>query len=140
MLVSMALRVRGRAEARADDASARKGSSTHAKLIAMTRWLYHLAQATEADRRPYTPDAFASEGFVHASFAPAVAESHRLYLAADPRVRVLCIDPRLLHAEVRVVETPRGPMPHIHGPVNAEAIVDVLDASSLTRALPDQIE
>ena len=106
----------------------------------MTRWLYHLAKATEADRRPYVPDAFAAEGFVHASFAPAVAESHRLYLASDPGVRVLCIDPRRLHAEVRVVETPRGPMPHIHGPVNAEAIVDVRDASSLATALPDQIE
>ena len=126
-------------EARVDGASRRKGSSTHAKLIAMTRWLYHLANPTEAERRPYVPDAFAAEGFVHASFAPTVAESHRLYLASDPNVRVLCIDPRLLRAEVRVVDTPRGPMPHIHGPVNAEAIVRVLPASALADALPDQI-
>jgi len=106
----------------------------------MARWLYHLAKADEAPMRPYVPGAFEREGFVHASFAPDVAESHRLYLGSDPTVIVLCIDPRELTSEVRVVETPRGPMPHIHGPVNASAVVRSDSASVLARALPDQIE
>jgi len=105
----------------------------------MTRWLYHLARAHEAPRRPYHPDAFEAEGFVHASFAPAVAESHRLYLGSDPDVCVMCIDPRRLTAEVRVVDTPRGPMPHVHGPIDAEAIVRVLPASALAGELPDEL-
>jgi uncharacterized protein (DUF952 family) len=105
----------------------------------MTRWLYHLARAHEAPRRPYVPDAFEAEGFVHASFAPAVAESHRLYLGGDPTVCVLCIDPRRLTAEVRVVDTPRGPMPHVHGPIDAAAIARVLPASALAGELPDEL-
>jgi uncharacterized protein (DUF952 family) len=105
----------------------------------MTRWLYHLARPHEAERRPYVPDAFGAEGFVHASFAPAVAESHRLYLGGAADVYVLCIDPRRLTAEVRVVETPRGPMPHVHGPIDAAAIVHVLPASALAGELPDEL-
>lgn len=105
----------------------------------MTRWLYHLARPHEAARRPYVPDAFEAEGFVHASFAPAVAESHRLYLGGASDVCVLCIDPRRLTAEVRIVDTPRGPMPHVHGPIDAEAIVRVLPASALADELPDEL-
>ena len=106
----------------------------------MTRWLYHLAYAHEADRRPYLPDAFEREGFVHASYAPAVLESHRLYFPEDAEVCVLCIDPRQLTSELRVVETPRGPMPHVHGPVNAEAIVRVVPVRAIVAPLPDRLE
>lgn len=106
----------------------------------MTRWLYHLAHAHEADRRPYLPDAFEREGFVHASFAPLVLESHRLYFEPSAEVVVLCIDPRRLTSEVRVVETPRGPMPHVHGPVNAEAIVRVVPVAAVKTPLPDLLD
>lgn len=106
----------------------------------MPRWLYHLAHAHEAERRPYLPSAFEREGFVHASFAPAVLESHRLYFEPGANVHVLCIDPRKLTSEVRVAETPRGPMPHIHGPVNGEAIVRVVSVDRITAPLPDLLE
>jgi uncharacterized protein (DUF952 family) len=106
----------------------------------MFRWLYHLAHAHEAARRPYLPDAFEREGFVHASYAPAVLESHRLYFEPHSEVVVLCIDPRLLVSEVRVVDTPRGPMPHVHGPVNAEAIVRVVSVHAVRAPLPDLLD
>lgn len=106
----------------------------------MSRWLYHLAYAHEAERRPYLPDAFERDGFVHASYAPDVLESHRTYFNASDDVRVLCIDPRVLTSEVQVVETPRGRMPHIHGAVNAEAIVRVVLVRAVDAPLPDLLD
>lgn len=108
------------------------------------RWLYHLYElpARANDRsiavdEPYKPPAFAREGFVHCSYRDAVAESARLYFAPDAPLRVLQIDPRRLQ-DVRVVETPRGPMPHVHEPIPAAAIVRSWTLDQLVDA-PDAI-
>ncbi|MGZ3443183.1 MAG: DUF952 domain-containing protein, partial [Polyangia bacterium] len=75
-------------------------------------------------------------GYIHCSFRDAAAESARLYFAADARLRVLQIDPRLVRCEVRVVDTPRGPMPHVHGAIPRAAIVRELTIAQLSAA-PD---
>jgi cyclohexyl-isocyanide hydratase len=77
------------------------------------RWLYHLAPA---GARP----ALGPEGFIHASFAPDVDETRRLYYANEAR-DLWRIDPRRLDARVELAATPRGPMPHIHGDVPDDA-------------------
>ena len=89
------------------------------------RWLYHLIAAGSEVSEPYAPESLATEGFVHCSLRDAVAESARLYFAGV-EVSVLRIDPRRLEARVELVDTPRGPMPHVHGPIPADAIVDEL--------------
>ena len=44
------------------------------------RWLYHLKEAGSLDlSAPYEAASLAREGFLHASFAPEVFESARLY-------------------------------------------------------------
>ena len=91
------------------------------------RWLFHVVRAEElgwgSDGR-YAPASLASEGFIHASYQDLVAESARLYFAAEApsSLRVLAIDPRRLDVPVVVAETPRGPMPHIHGPIPVDAV------------------
>lgn len=96
------------------------------------RWLFHVVRADElswgSDGR-YAPPSLLREGFIHASYRDAIAESARLYFSPNDRLRVLAIDPRRLDAPVRVATTPRGPMPHITGsiPVDAVHVVD-LDA------------
>lgn len=93
------------------------------------RWLFHIAREEDIawgkDGR-YAPASLATEGFVHASFKDAVAESARLYFEGETRLRVLAIDPRRLDVEVTVAETPRGPMPHILGSIPVDAI-DVME-------------
>ncbi len=79
------------------------------------RWLYHIVPAGS----PAAPPG--PEGFVHASFQPAVATSARLYVPPGAPLDVLQIDPRRVRHEV--VATPRGPMPHILEPVPDGAIV-----------------
>jgi uncharacterized protein (DUF952 family) len=91
------------------------------------RWLFHVRHAVDdLDESHYAPESLAREGFVHASYLADVAESARLYFPSGARLEVLQIDPRRLDVPVDVVTTPRGPMPHIHGPIPREAIRAVI--------------
>lgn len=91
------------------------------------RFLYHVMRAEDPLVDPYSPPSLAQLGFVHCSFLPSLAESARLYFPPDAQLRVLEIDPERLGGAVRVVETPRGPMPHVHGAIPRAAIVRVFD-------------
>jgi len=100
------------------------------------RWLFHLVRAEDlgwgSDGR-YAPASLARERFIHASYKDRVEESARLYFEADelPALRVLAIDPRRLDVPVEVADTPRGPMPHVHGSIPVDAVrvigLDALD-------------
>lgn len=89
------------------------------------RWLFHVARVEDVswgkDGR-YAPASLGRDGFIHASYKDAVVASARLYFPDDARPLVLVIDPRRLDVRVEVVETPRGPMPHVHGPIPSDAI------------------
>jgi uncharacterized protein (DUF952 family) len=89
----------------------------------LVRWLYHVLAAAGPLEDPFSPPSLGFEGYIHCSYRDAVAESARLYFAADARLLVLQIDPRRVACEVRVVDTPRGPMPHAHGAIPRAAIV-----------------
>ena len=107
-------------------------------MTARERWLYHALLAADDHGDPYAPASLAAEGFIHASFAPLVEESTRLYFPGDAALVILQIDPRRLGVPVRVVETPRGPMPHVHGPLVRSAIVRRLGRDGLA-CLPDLV-
>lgn len=70
----------------------------------------------------YHAKSLATEGFVHASYREKVVESARLYFPADADLVVLEIDPAKLSARIEVAQTPRGPMPHVFGPIPRAAI------------------
>ena len=86
------------------------------------RWLYHLATDPPGPG-VYAPASLASEGFIHCSFADAVDESARLYFPSG--ARVYRVDPLRLSSRVEIARTPRGPMPHVHGPIDRDAIRSV---------------
>ena len=104
------------------------------------RWLYHVRLRGEGGDLPrYAPSSFAREGFVHASYAPSVLESARLYFPAGAALEVLQLDPRRLPpGALRVAETPRGPMPHVHCAIPAEAVRARLSLDAVMGA-PDLI-
>lgn len=112
------------------------------------RWLYHvrraenrdLAATAELDVEPYAPESLAAEGFIHASFRDEAATSAKLYFssARELQIEVICIDPRRLDVPVVIVDTPRGKMPHIHGPIPREAIRSTISVEELSAA-PDRV-
>jgi uncharacterized protein (DUF952 family) len=103
------------------------------------RWLYHVLGADVAIDDPYAPPNFVQDGFVHCSFRDEVVTSARLYFPAGAALRVLQIDPRRVGCELRVVETPRGPMPHLHGAIPRAAIV-CARALDQMREAPDVVD
>lgn len=109
-----------------DGVAARMTPIFHVVLAADLAWI---------DDR-YEARSLATEGFVHASYREKVVESARLYFPAGADLRVLEIDPTGL--DVRVADTPRGPMPHVHGAIPRSAVVRVhlisdLDSSSASK-------
>ena len=102
------------------------------------RWLYHIVLEGTPIGDPYAPASLAKEGFIHASYRDEVRVSARLYFPAGARLRVLRIDPRSLAVPVEEAVTPRGPMPHVRGPVAAAAIVESIGIEEVM-AGPDWI-
>ncbi len=102
------------------------------------RWIYHLTFADTPVPARYAPASLAAEGFVHGSYRDAVRESARLYFPADRALALWQIDPRRLDVPVVVAATPRGPMPHIHGAIPAEAVRAVLPLDAIDAA-PDEV-
>lgn len=94
---------------------------------------YHLAPKSWWDAADpaaaYTPERFAEEGFIHTTHDPAelVAVANRYY-RDDPRAYVVVrIDVRRVQAPIRI-EDPGGRYPHIHGPLNRDAVIAVTGA------------
>lgn len=100
------------------------------------RWLYHVTFRVRSEIAPYTADSLYKEGFIHASYASDARESARLYFPEGADLVALQIDPSKLDVPVEVANTPRGDMPHIHGPIPRDAIRRVLELSELESA-PD---
>jgi len=105
------------------------------------RWLYHILAGEIPQQDHFAPPSLSREGFIHASYREAVLDSARLHFPAGAALRVLRINPRLLGVPVLEADTPRGPMPHIHGAIPLAAIqgVHALDEFAADAALPDWI-
>ena len=92
---------------------------------------------------PYVPPAFEADGFIHCTdSAEELARTATRYYRDDRRMYVaLVIDKRRVRASIRYEDEARI-YPHIHGPLNRDAIVTVVpvlraaDGSFLPPALP----
>jgi cyclohexyl-isocyanide hydratase len=86
-----------------------------------SRFIFHLCER-QPDAWPYAPASLAREGFVHGSFKDAVRETARVHFGGRDDLQVLCLDPRRLGARLELAATPRGTMPHVHGPIPKDAV------------------
>jgi putative intracellular protease/amidase/uncharacterized protein (DUF952 family) len=105
------------------------------------RWLFHAFVRGGPLGARYAPPSLENEGFIHTSFRDVLLESARAYMPRDRPIDVLQIDPRRLDVAVSIADTPRGPMPHVHGAIVRDAIaaVHTLEDFEAKRArLPDR--
>ena len=81
----------------------------------------------------YRAASLATEGFIHASTREQVADTGNRYYHGQPELVVLVIDTEKVRPEVRFDPvTLHGELthfPHIYGPLNLNAVVEVLDFS-----------
>ena len=75
----------------------------------------------------YIPQSFADEGFIHCTNGEQdVADTANRYYKDDRRMYVvLAIDTTKVKPEIRFEDEARI-YPHIHGPLNRDAIIEVL--------------
>jgi uncharacterized protein (DUF952 family) len=91
---------------------------------------YHLVPAAEwhacDQTQPYVPSAFAADGFVHCTDgADELAATANRYFSEFPgELLALVLDVSKLTAPLRY-EDPRRVYPHVYGPIDREAIVEV---------------
>jgi uncharacterized protein (DUF952 family) len=101
--------------------------------------IFHIATVADWDaaRRDgsYTTSTrgrtLAEEGFIHASRLDQVQPVFdRYYADAGEPLVLLVVDPDLLRAEVRVEPVGDDTYPHVHGPIDPDAVVELhpLDA------------
>lgn len=83
---------------------------------------------TAAGPGPYAPASLASEGFVHCSAdrASALAVANAHYGNAHGPLLLLSVDEAGLAAEVRW-EGKGQAFPHVYGPIEREAVVEVAE-------------
>jgi uncharacterized protein (DUF952 family) len=82
----------------------------------------------------YVAPSLAAQGFIHASTREQVLETANLFHGGQDGLVLLCIDPARLSAPLKR-EAPSnaghrgdaGLFPHIYGPLNLDAVTDVLD-------------
>lgn len=89
--------------------------------------LVPLSDWTADPARPYAPPSLDSEGFVHCSADPetvlAIAATH--YADVPGTLLAVELDERALTSEVRREGETGLRYPHVHGPLNREAVVRV---------------
>jgi len=112
-------------------------------------YILHLVPAeyfrAQVDSAPYLPSQFSADGFIHCTREPEVLLqiANDIFRNEPGEFLVLVIDPTKVTAEVRF-ERPIPPLPsdsplahhlfpHIYGPLNREAIVEIRSA----RRAPD---
>ena len=78
----------------------------------------------------YTADSLAGDGFIHCSTEKQILRVANAIFAGQHGLVLLVIDPVRLTSELRWepgVDLASELFPHIYGPLNLEAVVDVLD-------------
>lgn len=78
----------------------------------------------------YCPGSLSIEGFIHCSKPEQVVRVAETYYAGQHGLVLLVIDPERLQTEVRWepgADSPAELFPHIYGPLNPDAVTQVLD-------------
>ena len=106
---------------------------------------WHAAQTSRAYHISTRDRTLADVGFIHASYARQVAGVANAYYAGVRGLVLLVIDRQRVLAPVRDehVSGTNDAFPHIYGPLNLDAVVDVLPfepAEDGTFSLPNQLQ
>ena len=101
-----------------------------AGVIAATPTIYHIARRDQweaaAANGTYEADTLATEGFIHCSERHQVlAVANRIFRGQTDLV-LLRLDPARLTSELRYEPGGGDVYPHIYGPLNASAVVQVI--------------
>lgn len=92
-------------------------------MLPAARWQAH------PKAEPYMADTLAAEGFVHCTGEAdrLVQVANHFYHHLDDDFVILCLETERLQTEVRWEVADGHRFPHIYGPIQPKAVVDVID-------------
>lgn len=95
----------------------------------MSNFIYHVVmpdywQQFEG-KDAFTPPTFEKEGFIHCCTKEQIDYVLSTYFVGVPEIILLKLDTNLLTAKLLVEPANGQHFPHIYGPINAEAIVNI---------------
>ena len=104
----------------------------------MQQLIFHILNGREWEAAKklgtYAPLSLHTEGFIHCSTAHQLAGTANNFFRGQDGLVVLCIDEALLKAPLKYEAPAHFPdpqagskFPHIHGPLNTEAVVRIVD-------------
>ncbi len=92
--------------------------------------IYHIAsEKTWLDALEfgeYLHPSLGSEGFIHCSTRSQVVSTANRYFHGQDGLVLLAIDPALTAAEIRYEPSGGEDFPHLYGPLNLDAVVEVI--------------
>jgi uncharacterized protein (DUF952 family) len=97
--------------------------------------IYHITPLTDWQRAQqagqYATASLDNEGFIHASNREQVENTAKLFYHGQTGLVLLAIDPARLRAELRyepgtTAQHKVALFPHVYGPINLDAVVQVL--------------
>ena len=102
--------------------------------------ILHITQKSDwekaRNKNEYTASSLKSEGFIHCSTIEQAADTANLFFKGQTGLVLLCIDENKLSSQLKY-EAPSGGgrhdptvgnlFPHIYGPVNISAVIEVVD-------------
>ncbi len=94
--------------------------------------IYHMLPARVWQVQPpttaYHADTLATEGFAHCTKEAdrLLWVANRFYQSISGEFVILCLDTAQIQAELRWEAADGHLFPHVYGPINQEAVVDVL--------------
>lgn len=74
----------------------------------------------------YLHPSLGSEGFIHCSSVSQVVRTANRYYRGQSGLVLLEIDPALTASEIRYDDSGGDQYPHLYGPLNLDAVVDVM--------------
>lgn len=98
-------------------------------------FIYHITPRLEWEKArglgQYTAPSLAQEGFIHASTREQVVDTANRFYHGQSDLVLLAIDPQRAKPEVRfdpvTTHGAEQKFPHIYGPLNLDAVVEVID-------------
>ncbi|MGA7936766.1 MAG: DUF952 domain-containing protein [Kovacikia sp.] len=74
----------------------------------------------------YQADSLETEGFIHCSTPAQVIRTANTFFVGQSGLVLLCINPELVQPEIRYEAADGDRFPHIYGPLNLNAVTQVL--------------
>lgn len=106
-------------------------------LEKIVKELFHITTRTAWNRaqaaREYRAPSLATEGFIHLSTDEQWRHTLHRFYRDEPDLVILRIDPSRLRSELRFERVDDDDFPHLYGPLEVDAVLNIRDAPHVLR-------